>query len=189
MTDELTMRLLCAIGGLFAGLVLGWSSRAARDARAVRKALMDDTNATPERRRPWKPKRSDVVWVFWFVLFAMMLFATISTVQTNSQLERETARVDRVSACNVKVSSDLLRAVNERTTFTEESAKRDRELQNAEKAMLTGVLNPAATRDQRRKAVEGYVHALDVYQAVQAKAAKNRKAWPYPEQKEIEKCR
>lgn len=180
--DELTFRLVFGVAGLVLGLILGWTSRAAIDSRAVRKAVMTDPDATPSRyelRRRWRPSANDVVLLF---LIAITLLATVSSWRTN-------ARVDHMATCTAKVTEDFIRAVNERTSFTEESARRNLELQDAEKAMLTGVLNPNATREQRRKAVEDYAAAMNAYQHVQAKATKQRQAWPFPTQEEIDRCR
>lgn len=186
--DELTFRLIFGIAGLVVGLILGWTSRAAIDARAVRKAVTSDMDntATPGSRRTWIPTRTDLVLWLLIVLSLISGFAAWRQYEHSHEL---TARVDRMATCTAEVLERQVEATNERTTFTEESARRNLELQNAEKAMLTGVLNPAATREQRRQAVENYVHALEAYQDVQAKAAKQRRAWPYPTQEEIDRCR
>jgi hypothetical protein len=207
--DELVVRIAFMLVGMIIGGLLGWTSHARvrrdfardardpresgdprderdtreirdeRDPRDTRKASMDDNTTTPGSRRTRVPTRSDVVLL---ILIAVTLAATVTTWRVND-------RVDRVATCTTKVTANLLRAVNERTTFTEESARRSLELQDAEKAMLTGVLDPNASREQRREAVRSYVTALEAYQAIQAKATQQRRAWPYPDEKEIDACR
>lgn len=179
--DELTLRLAFGLAGLVLGHILGWTSRAAVDAHALRKAVMTDPDAKPSRfaLRRWRPSWNDAVLLF---LIFVTLVATVSTWQLNS-------RVDRMATCTAGVLSEQLRATAERTTYTEESARRNLELQEAQRDMLAVFVDPRTTPEQGRQTLADYTAAHDAYVAVQRKAAANRRAWPYPTQEEIDKCR
>jgi len=180
--DDVTIRVTFGLAGFVLGHILGWTSRAAVDADAVRKAVMDE----PEPKRRWRPTRTDVV--LW-VLIAISLFSGFTAWGQYERNESLTARVDRMATCTAGVLSEQLRATAERTTYTEESARRNLELQEAQRDMLAVFVDPKATPEQGRAALAHYVKAHDAYVAVQRKAAKNRQAWPYPTQEEIDRCR
>lgn len=193
--DELTIRLAFGFAGLVLGHILGWTSRAAIDARAVRKAVMTEPveQVEPAGRRRWRPTRTDVVLLILIAISLFSGFAAWGQYERNNELAARnaelTARVDRMATCTAKVLADLLRATHERTTYTEESARRNVELQQAQRSMLTTILTPGSTRDQRREALTRYADALDAFQDVLAKAAQQRRDWPYPTQEEIDACR
>lgn len=174
--DELTVRLLFAAVGLVAGLILGWTSRAAHDARDVRKAVMPDSDTRPRRRL--KLNRSDVVLG---LLVVISLASSFTAWQANQ-------RVARVSECTNVVTARIIEAVNDRTTYSEESAARNTDLQRAQQRMLDVFLS-GADRPARVQALEDYAVALDAFEDIQTKAAKQRRAHPYPTESEIVQCR
>lgn len=184
--DEITLRLVFTAVGFGFGLVLGWTSRAARDARAVRTLVMDNGDTPATRWRLRKPTRTDVVML---LLIGITLLATFTSWRTDARVDRTTARVDQMATCSATVLSELLQATNERTTYTEESARRNAELQQAQRAMVTVILDPRTNRQDRVDALARYADALDAFQVVQAKAAEQRQQFPYPTQDQIERCR
>jgi len=178
--DDVTVRLAFGLAGFVLGHLLGWTSRAAVDADAVRKAVMDpDAKPSRYRLRRWRPSWNDVVLLF---LILITLAATVSTWQLNS-------RVDRMATCTARVLSEQLQATAERTTYTEEAARRNLELQEAQRTMLAAFVDPKASPQQGRTALAEYVEAHDAYVEIQRKTAAQRKAYPYPTQEEIDRCR
>jgi hypothetical protein len=173
--DDITIRLLCAAAGLVVGLLVGWTSRAARDARRVREHVMPGERTTTR----WKPSASDLTQL---MLVLVVLAGVISTVRVN-------ARVEHLGNCTADVTTRMLQAANERTSYTEEVSQRTVELQTSQRQMITTMLDPSSSRDERRQALAGYAQALDAYTAVQKKSAAQRKAYPYPTVAEIERCR
>jgi hypothetical protein len=177
--DDFGVRVLAVVAGFLAGLVVGWTSRSARDLRDVRRAVMPN-EAVPRRLRI---SRSDVVLG---VLVAVTLAATVSSVHTDQ-------RVDRISECNQRVTAGLVRAANERTNYADESSQRNVDLQRAARDVVSATLNPQGTdadrRERMRSALQGYGEALDAFERVQAKAKANRHAYPYPSSADIARCR
>jgi hypothetical protein len=96
--DETTIRLAYGLTGLLLGLIAGWASRAARDTRAIRKALMTDP-ATPHRR-----SNAPIAG-----LAVITLLAVISSWWTNDQV-RDLARCARDYA---EANSNATRPVRE----------------------------------------------------------------------------
>lgn len=180
--DEPTLRMVFAVAGFVAGLMLGWTSRAARDAQTVREAVVTTTSTTNKRRRITITRTDAILGV----LVLITLAATFLTVQTNN-------RIDRIATCNQRVAADLIRAVNERTSYASESAERNGELQRSARGTVTAVLDRRGTVDQRRErvrdALESYGDALAAFEKVQAKSAKQRRAFPYPTDADINRCR
>ena len=177
--DELTVRILFLVFGLVFGLLLGWTSRAAYEARRVREAVMPEDKNDGRPRRRLRVSRSDVVLA---VLLLVSLATSATAVHVNT-------RVDRVSECSTRVTAKLLRAVNERTQYTEQAAEQNAALQQSQRRMLTVVLSGETDRAARVKALSDYAAALDAFEAVQSKATQQRLAFPYPTEEEINKCR
>jgi hypothetical protein len=94
---------------------------------------------------------------------------------------------------NQRVTADLVRAANERTSFTEESAQRNVDLQRTANEVVRTLLNTSGTDEQRRArvldALGRYGSALNAFEQTQGKAAQQRREYPYPTTADIDRRR
>lgn len=176
--------LAYAAGGLVAGFLLGWTSRAAGETTRIREVLMgqpDDRHRRAADRKPWRRRLSgsDAVLA---VLVVIVLASTVTTWRVNE-------RIDRITDCRAQVTTQLVRAVNERTTYSAQSTDRQANLLSAQQQLLTSVADPSQTERQQRAAIRDYTDAVDAYRATQAKAAAKRAKYDYPTTDQIRKCR
>ena len=133
---------------------------------------------TPRPRRRISLTRSDV---------ALGLLVVISLVSSFTAWQAN-QRVGRVSVCTNVVTTRIVEAVNDRTTYSEESAARNTDLQRAQQRMVAVFLSDA-DRSARVEALSDYAETLDAFEDVQTKAATQRRAHPYPTESEIVECR
>jgi hypothetical protein len=109
--DETTIRLAYGFAGLVLGLIAGWASRASRDARALRRALMDDqpdTAPDPADNRPARARRRRVDTSV-SVLAVLTLVAVFGSWWTNDRV----AGLAECARDYVKASNSSTRPVRE----------------------------------------------------------------------------
>lgn len=134
--DDTTIRLTFAVAGLVVGLVVGWTSRTARDARAIRKAVVNDETSPPRWWR--KISRSDVVLG---VVVLIVAGAAVQTAHVND-------RLDDTQRC-----------------MTQAVAARDASSVKSRRALLDWLANTRAFLTQDRQSLAPLVDAIDDYTA------------------------
>jgi hypothetical protein len=155
--------------GFILGLVVGWTSRAAHDVHAVRKAVVPMPDSPARRKGRWG--RADVI---------------LAGVQTDR-------RVDAISRCQQKVTEQLVRAANERTGFAEQAAMSNVKLQQTAQSTVTTILDARGTQAQRRErvraALKRYNDSLARFEQAHGRATTARQKYPYPTSADIARCR
>ena len=122
------------------------------------------------------------------VILVAIGMAGVSILQ-NQRVSRIADRADDRAACTTDVLSDLLRAVNERTSYTEELATANIDQLQAFAALVEASLRrPPPDRQESRHIVTDYRDALDAYLDLAAQAKAQRKEYPYPTVAAIRAC-
>ena len=141
-----------------------------------------------------------------FVLFAVVLmtvYAAFSTGTTNGKLSQaiediqagqkadddQNRRLEKISQCTLEFTSKTIRALNERTTYTQAQASANVDVLTAQAELLRIVLTlPPVTESQSRAAVQAYAQALDDFNQIAEKSKAKTQAYAYPTNQELAEC-
>lgn len=182
-----------AIGGAI-GFVLGYMVRSLRriDARleGVEKIKKPPNDAGFVRN----PIILDIVLL---LVVLMTAWAAVSSQLNSNKLAdaqhtiaTNQVRQDRLTSCTSTFLSETIVALNERTTYTQEQADANVQLQKAQ-AQFLGLLfrkQPPVTREESYAAAQKYFNALTSFIEVNAKSNNKVSSNPYPTNDEFRAC-
>lgn len=148
-------------------------------------------------RIPWA---ADILMV---TVLALCVWASVSTGNTNNRLEdavvelkavqkaddAQDARIEKITQCTLEFTSKTIRALNERTTYTQAQADANVQVLAAQAEFLRIVLIiPPVTDLDKRAALEAYVNALSDFNNVAAKNKEQVRKYAYPTNQELADC-
>lgn len=156
-----------------------------------------DRNEGGFMRIPWA---ADILMI---TVLALCVWASVSTGNTNNKLESAVSdlkavqkadnvqdrRIEKITQCTLEFTSKTIRALNERTTYTQAQANANVRVLAAQAEFLRIVLViPPVTEAAKRSALEDYVVALSKFNEVAAKNRATVREHSFPTNKELAGC-
>lgn len=132
------------------------------------------------------PVARDIAVVLTVLLTAFAAFASQKAANNSKDAQQ---RLDNISSCNKEYLQKTIVALNERTTFTQQSATANVDLQTAQAQFFAVLLHkPPFNEAKRARAAEAYSealnHFLETSQKTRQKVAEN----PFPTDEELAAC-
>lgn len=137
------------------------------------------------------------------LVLALCFWASWSTGSTNNKLEdaikdikrvqtagmAQDRRIEKITQCTLEYTSKTIKALNERTTYTQDQADANVRVLSAQSHFLKIVLIlPPVTKAESRAALEEYVSALNDFNRVAAKNRAKVKQYSFPTNQELADC-
>lgn len=131
-------------------------------------------------------KITTVVLVF---VVALTAFAAFSSQKATNDGQSAQNRVAAISVCNKEFLGKTIVALNERTTYTQELATANIELQKSQAAFYALLLgDPPPSEQASRDAAERYLDDLTTFVTVSEKSKLKVSTNPYPTPEEFSHC-
>lgn len=109
--------------------------------------------------------------------------------QAIKDTQAQNARIEAVAKCTLSFTSQTIRALNERTEFTQASANANSQVLREQAKFLRVVLIiPPVSDDESRAALESYFDKLRRYNRVAALQKQQVAENPYPTNEELARC-
>lgn len=179
----LTERLTYLLIGLALGFLAGYITRTLQ--KIERK--VDDVDRIVKQRNEKGFMRVPLLAdAFMLMIFAIMVFATFQTQAVNNDV-KSTQESQRVTTkCTQQYLSKTIKALNERTEYTRQTAELNVELQQAQAEFLSLALSkPSAEVDQ---GLRRYVKSLTDFVDASARTREAQTMNPYPTEDEFSNC-
>lgn len=202
---SLDERLTWFLLGVIVGLLIGWLKDLRRGEVEIKEELEEVVKIVKTR------KRDDTGFMrFPLIADAMLLAVIFMTVwasfasqkaanesEANSKqlaevvhtLEDTQNQLAAVTACNTVYQQKTIKALNERTTYTAEQARKNVQLQQAQRQFLEiALIIPPVTKAELRDALEAYFTSLRDFVDVSQKAKQKTDKYAYPTNEELSTC-
>lgn len=192
-------RFVWLIVGCFIGFVLGYYTRYLRSIKEETHEMKEIVvNEFKQRRRDERgaisPKFRNSVALG--IVVALTAFASVQSqiasnkvTSTQEDLKAATTKLDRIVDCVIETNTELLDAINTRTTYTQGQAISNADLQRAQ-AVFFGILlhRPPYSQMRREEAARIYQDALDKFITAATASENNAKFTKYPKAEDLEMC-
>ena len=170
-----------AFGGFAAGCLAG---RATREIHDIREAVSmdDDDDNTEAGRRRRRRLRFDP---FAVLVIAVMCAGLVITGYAARQSAQATDKVDETTACTRGVLDQTVKALNERTQFSDASAAARTAVVVAQRQLVDVLLDRHATEADMVAAAREYRRTVGRQIALDRRNADKSDAFPYPSTEQI----
>lgn len=179
------------------GVIVGWMIGKLKEIRRgeieIREKLEEvDRHVKKQKRQRDEsgivryPLAADVLL---FVVIVMTAWAAFATARTNAELERQSQRSDEITACVQQYLYKTIEALNERTTYTQDTVDSNVDLQEGLAEFIDILLfQPPKTPQERYAALQKFDRKLAAYVATANKQRGKTLAYPYPTEEELSAC-
>lgn len=183
-----TMDLDEKIGWLLLGCALGYTLRWMQ----TLKREVDEIDEIVTRR-----DRDDagfvrmplVLDVMIVILFAATMWTVYADYKQGKEDQRQDDRIEVVGKCTLEFTAKTIRALNERTTYTQGVATSNVDVLESQLEFLQLVLLlPPVDADVRREALSKYVESVDDFVNLSDLAEGKTNLYKYPTNIELSKC-
>ena len=196
---DLVERVGWFLVGVGIGFVLGYIVRSLRDLKddmSKVKEEVDEVDGLVKRKLGDRKHDEEgfmhvryVRDIAVLIVVCLTVWAAISTQKTNNELKEVQDYQGRLASCNQEYLAKTIRALNVRTSYTQEQAAANVELQRAQSEFLATVLrDPPASQAEREQAVRTYYDILQRFVKVNTDAKENLEDTPYPTNIELTEC-
>lgn len=186
--DLLERAVYLAIGGGI-GFILGYIVRALHTIEEEVHDVKDIAVHQQKRDERGAVSMSTVGAVALALVVLMTAAAAWNSGVSASRSQDALDQQKRTSTCTRSILSDLVVAVNERTTYAGEQLRTNIDLQRAQSEFLGTILaDPPASETARAAALRNYFNELTDFVQVNGKAASKAEENPYPKIAEYEAC-
>lgn len=177
---DLMDRLIWMSFGMIIGFALG---HIVASLRAIKEEV--DEIDTIVKKEP-----NDSGFMRFPLLADIALVVVLAVVVWGSVLAQKASNeVEKTSACNQEFMGQLLEAVNERTTYSQERANLNVEVQSDQAAFLEVILRePPPSTDVTRDSLREYFKKLSSYISVNSRAQAKAEKYPYPTVDDYDSC-
>jgi hypothetical protein len=185
----LTERVIWLLIGIAIGAVLGYFARSLQDL----KEELDEVKALEEANHP-KMDAGAVAWsvlrdVALFLVVIATVWAAFSSQNSSNRVEENQQDIARIAVCNQDILSKTIKALNDRTTYTQLQAESNVDLQKEQAAFLSVLIAvPPSQATARRDATKKYLDALTNFIEVTARSRNAINEKPFPSNVELLKC-
>lgn len=187
-------RLLCLLGGLAVGIVIGYLVRLSQENRAIKEELDEvdhivkdiqkhERNESGFMRKPW------VVNLVAILLVGIAVYAAVASQEANNNMQASVDRNEIVTYCNLAVTSDALVALNERSTYTVSQTQANVDLQSDFADLINLLLHkPPYNEDIRIEAFQKYQTSLNNFVRLANNTVDKAEDNPFPEVDDLVDC-
>lgn len=190
VVDTLTDRMLFMGIGCVLGLILGWVSRTMKYAREAR----NDSHIAMERAEQIMDERDESgrSTINAVALMAVVLLVAVSAIISGlaaGKVSSAQESINNSQTCTESVLTNVIRTVNERTTYSNDVSKADLAQNKAFLEIATASLKkPPVTMKESIEFVTDYRDKLNAYLKAIEKAQNVRVTNPYPEIDDYREC-
>lgn len=214
---DLNDRMGYLVLGMLLGAILGYVARMLQDIKKDVRVMSHDVHNIKEEvdeidtivKRPRKRDESGIVRyplaadILLVTVLALTFWAAYSTGETNNKLEKavedlasvqaqdevQDQRLEKISQCTLQYTSRTIRALNERTQYTQAQANQNvKVLREQAKVFRAILLVPPLAEEQVRTILEDYVITLADFNDVAKKNKAQVTSYAYPTNKELANC-
>lgn len=178
-----TDNLLWFLIGAGIGAAASWSLQAMRYARrAVRKVDRMEEDMRDDRGRV------DLQSFGIGIMVTLVAVAAILAGIASKRSDETSDRVEDLAQCNRSILERTVKALNERTAFSDESAEARHDLNQTQSDLVDALLDPAATDAEKVALARRYQTAVDHQLRLDRRNNAKREQYPYPSAAEIREC-
>lgn len=183
LDDRLGWLLLGCIIGFALGYIVRYLQEIKEELDEVDRVVKKNHNEDGFVRNPIV---MDIALLFVVVL---TVYAAFSSQQASNDVQASQDRIARITFCNQQYLSKTIQALNERTTYTQDQARANVDLQRAQGRFI-GILlkNPPVADREVKDALTNYFTALTTFVTVNSKADAKVDTYPYPTNDELQNC-
>ena len=191
-------RLAFFLIGVLVGLVLSWLKDIRKREIEIKQELDEvveivkkqDSNEGGFIRLP------SLSNILLFAVVTFTLWASFATANTNNNLEQnqkeddaQSLRIEAITTCNQEYLFKTIKALNERTTYSQTTADSNVALQKGLAEFIDILLfQPPKTELERRQALERFDEKLAEYVENAGKTKVKTQSFPYPTEDELANC-
>ena len=174
--------------GAVVGFVLGVCAEWLRNRNSQRK-VTDNVMETRDRDETGIV-RYPLLADFMFVLvLGIVVWGAFAAQRASNEVEEAQNNIARVTECNQEYLAGTIEALNQRTTYTQDQAALNVELQKAQAQYLGILLEiPPPTSERAKESLAAYFDALSEFVDVNAKARVKSENYPYPTTEDYDSC-
>lgn len=166
---------------LLLGCLIGYIVRILQEKLGRRKKTDRD-----ERGFMRNPLLADIALL---LVVIVTVWAAFSSQRASNELRYTQDRITRVTVCNQQFLQQTIRALNDRTSYTNAQVEANIELQREQARFLSVYfVDPPTTEEQRTAGLARYFQALTTYLSKSQNAAQHLKQKPYPKAKQLDRC-
>lgn len=193
-------RLSWFLLGVLVGLLISWL----KDIRKGEKTIIEKLEEVDEHVQKQQRNRDEGGFMrFPLIADALLLtavlltaWAAFATSATNARLEAnqkaddaQDLRIREITICNQEFLFNTIKALNERTTYTQDAADANVDLQTGLAEFIDILLfQPPKTTEERYAALVKFDGKLGKYVEVSRKQKGKTDAYPYPTEEELTEC-
>lgn len=180
-------RLGWLLFGCAIGFVLGYIVRSLRDIKEelddVEKLVKQQKNEDGFVRYPL------VMDIALLCVVVLTVWAAFASQRASNDVQSTQNDLARTTVCTQQYLSKTIRALNERTTYSQQAVAANVELQRAQAEMLSVLLREPPVGDpDREKAVQSYFRALTDFVSLSGRSGQKADTYPYPTNEELAEC-
>ena len=180
-------RLVWFLVGAALGFVLGYITRTLRE---IKEELDEvDTIVKHKRDETGITRHPLVMDAALFFVVAITVWAAFASQKATNQYQETQEKVNLITYCNEEYLNKTIRALNERTTYAQDQATANVNLQRAQARFLSVLLEkPPLPQLDRETALKRYFRSLSEFIVVNGKAEFKAERYPYPTNAELSNC-
>lgn len=174
--------------GCLIGFVLGYTVRALRESK---EEMIDDVDDAKKlvRNEQGFIQNSILMDLTLFVVVILTVWAAFASQKASNGIRETQIDLSRITFCNQQYLSKTIDALNERTTYSQNQANSNVELQKAQAIFLRVVLEkPPASHARGEAALNAYFDALTEFVAAGEQSDRKVENNPYPTNEELSNC-
>lgn len=123
------------------------------------------------------------------IVVLLVVWAAFSSQSASNDAKDTQRRFAQTTTCNQEYLTKTVRALNERTEFTQQQASANVDLQKAQADFFALLLRkPPESVAVRTDAAQTYLRTLTDFVAVSGKSAKKVEQYPFPTPEELSAC-
>lgn len=123
------------------------------------------------------------------LVVALVAYAAFASHKANNDVEDHQQDVARITECNQEYLANTIEAFNERTTYTQDQAHANVDLQRAQAELLKVLREePPPSELRSDEAFDKYFEVLSDYLEVNTKTRLKQNEYPYPTSEELDSC-
>lgn len=170
--------------GAVLGAIAGWSFRSMTYARRVEQKV----NRLEQRLHDDDNGFVDIQSLGVGAMVILVAIAAILTGFAAYQTDNTNDRLDRVVTCLLNANEQQVTALNQRTSFSDESAQAEEDLLAAYQSVFDAVTSPEQEPVQQLQALRQAQRATAARLRLIEKNADLRAQYPYPEARDVREC-
>jgi len=187
---SLDERLGWLLVGCVIGFVLGYIVRALRDIKEELDEVDGILKKSPRSRNDRGFMRFPIISdIALLAVVLLTVWASFSSQHASNQVHEQQKVQTRITSCTNEYLAKTIKALNERTTYSQEQAAANVALQKAQSEFLGALLHvPPYSSEVKQKALQSYFETLNKFVEISGKSDDKVSQNPYPTATEFTDC-